>query len=145
MARSTTQRKKPAGQRQLRVGEEIRHTLSSVFLRGECMDPDLQGVSITVSEVRISPDLKNATAFVMPLGGKNKDTILAALAREAPMLRTLVGTQMRAKFTPRLSFKLDNSFDEAGRIHTLLRKPDVIGDLTLNKAPAVEDTAEGDE
>lgn len=129
MARNTNQRKQPAGQRQLRVGEEIRHALSSIFMRDECHDPELVGTSITVSEVRISPDLKNATVFFMPLGGANREVILEALKRLSPYLRNMVGSKMKLRFTPRLSFQLDNSFDEAGRIHTLLSKPDVRRDL----------------
>lgn len=115
---------KAPGQRQLRVGEEIRHALSEVLARGELRDPDLVDVSLTVSEVRISPDLRNATAFVMPLGGVGEDraALLAALGRAATFLRGRVGKVVRLRFTPGLSFQMDASFDEARKIDALLRR-----------------------
>lgn len=124
-----TQRKQPVGQRQLRVGEEIRHALSSIFMRGELHEPELRDASITVSEVRISPDLKNATAYVMPLGGSNREQVLEALQEQASALRSMVGHKLHLKFTPRISFRLDNSFDEAHRINALLQQPDVVRDI----------------
>ena len=120
---------KPPSQRQLRVGEEIRHVLSSIFMRGECHDRDINATPITVSEVRISPDLKNATAYVMPLGGLNLEAVMAALIRNAPILRKLVSDQMNLRYAPRISFRIDNSFEEAQRIETLLNKPEVARDL----------------
>jgi ribosome-binding factor A len=120
---------KPPNQRQLRVGEEIRHVLADIFMRGECYDPDITNNPITVSEVRISPDLKNATAYFMPLGGKNRDLVLAALIRNAPILRKLVSDRMQLRYAPRVSFRLDNSFDEAHRIELLLKSPAVARDL----------------
>lgn len=125
----STQRKQPAGQRQLRVGEEIRHALSNIFLRGELHEPELREASITVSEVKISPDLKNATAYVMPLGGGNREAIIAALRELAPNLRMMIGNKIHLKYTPRLSFRLDDSFDEAHRINSLLQKPEVLRDI----------------
>ena len=121
---------KPPTQRQLRVGEEIRHVLADIFMRGECYDPDITSNPITVSEVRISPDLKNATAYIMPLGGRNKELVIAALGRNAPMLRTLVSKQMKLRYAPRISFRLDNSFEEAYKIEVLLNKPEVARDLS---------------
>lgn len=129
MARNITQRKQPPGQRQLRVGEEIRHALSSIFMRGELHEAELRDASITVSEVRVSPDLKNATAYVMPLGGGNREEVLDALRELSPTLRTLVGSKIRLKYTPRISFRLDESFDEAHRINSLLQKPEVVRDI----------------
>lgn len=129
MPRHQKQRKQPPGQRQLRVGEEIRHALSSIFMRGELHEAELRGISITVSEVRISPDLKNATAYVMPLGGSNREEVMTALAELAPNLRSMVGSKLHLKFTPRLTFRLDNSFDEAHRIHALLSQPEVARDI----------------
>lgn len=129
-----TQRKQPVGQRQLRVGEEIRHALSSIFMRGELHEAALRDASITVSEVRVSPDLKNATAYVMPLGGSNREEVLDALREQAVGLRSMVGSKIRMKFTPRLSFRLDNSYDEAHRINTLLQQPDVIRDVHAERA-----------
>lgn len=133
MARNSNPRKQPAGQRQLRVGEEIRHALSSIFMRGELHEPALRDVSITVSEVRVSPDLKNATAYIMPLGGANREAVMEALAELAPSLRGLVGSKLHLKFTPRLGFRLDNSFDEAHRIHALLSQPDVVRDVRAER------------
>ena len=107
-------------QRQLRVGEEMRHTLSAILSRGDFRDPDLQDVSITVGEVRVSHDLRNATAFVLPLGGHDGEVVLAALRRAAPYIRGQIGRAMRLKFTPTLSFQYDGSFDHAEHIASLL-------------------------
>ncbi len=107
-------------QRQLRVGEELRHALSAILSRGDLRDPDLQDVSITVGEVRVSHDLRNATAFVLPLGGRDGEAVLAALRRAAPYIRGQVGRAMRLKFTPTLSFQYDGSFDHAEHIASLL-------------------------
>ena len=125
--------KHPPNQRQLRVGEEIRHALSDIFMRGETGDPYLGSVSITVSEVRISPDLKNATAYVMPLGGTNRDVLIDALMKVAPYLRTLVSKKVLLRHAPRIGFRIDNSFDEASRIEELLRRPEVARDLGDDK------------
>ena len=97
---------KPPTQRQLRVGEEIRHVLADIFMRGECYDPDITSTPITVSEVRISPDLKNATAYFMPLGGLKRDIVLAALIRNAPILRKLVSDRMNLRYAPRIDYAL---------------------------------------
>lgn len=121
---------KPPSQRQLQVGEEIRHILSSVFMRGDFSHQDISGSSITVSEVRISPDLKNATAYVLPLGGANKEVVAAALNEGANFLRHLVSKSLRLRIAPKLSFKLDESYDNAGRISELLNHPSVARDLT---------------
>jgi len=122
-------RGKPPSQRQLRVGEEIRHCLARVLMQGEAHDPELQDVSVTVSEVRLSPDLKNATAFVMPLGGSHSQEAIKALNRAAPFFRHRLAEEVDLRFTPRLSFQLDQSFDEASRIDALLNSPRVRGDL----------------
>ena len=113
-------------QRQLRVGEELRHALARILGRGELHDPVLAGASVTVTEVRISPDLKNATAFVMPLGGRDAAAILTALNRAAPFLRGQLGGEVRLRYTPRLSFQPDHSFDEAAKINALLHQPRVL-------------------
>jgi ribosome-binding factor A len=123
-------KKKVGGsQRKLRVGEEIRHALADVFLRGEVHSMELFGASITVSEVRVSPDLKNATAFVMPLAGENKEGLLEVLKKSAPELRHLVSKRMKLRYMPRIQFLLDESFSEAARINNLLKKPEVARDL----------------
>lgn len=122
-------KKSSSGQRNLRVGEEIRHALSDIFLRGEAHAPDLLGVSITVSEVRVSPDLKNATAYVMPLAGENKKTTLAALQSSSPELRHLLSKRVKLRYVPKIFFALDESFEEARRISELLKKPEVAKDI----------------
>jgi ribosome-binding factor A len=115
--------------RQLRVGEELRHVLAQVLERGEMRDPDLRGQSITVTEVDASPDLRNATAFVMPLGGADRERVLAALRRAAPWLRSQVAQRMELRHAPELRFELDRSFDHAHRIGELLHSPEVARDL----------------
>lgn len=120
---------KTPNQRPLRVGEEIRHALAHIFMRGEVHAVELLGASITVSEVRVSPDLKNATAFVMPLAGEHKEEMLGALKAAAPEIRHLVSKRVKLRHAPRIHFQLDASFDEAQRINTLLNKPEVARDL----------------
>ena len=120
---------KGPSQRQLQVGEEIRHILSSLLLRGEVSDPIIADSSITVSEVRISPDLKNATAYVLPLAGENTEEVINVLNESANFLRHLMGKSLRLRFTPRLKFKPDHSYEEAGRIQALLNSPKVAQDL----------------
>jgi ribosome-binding factor A len=121
--------------RQLRVGEELRHALAEILGRGELRDPDLQGRSITVSEVRISPDLKNATVFVLPLGGGHGEqaTVIAALERAASHLRAEVGRKVHLRYLPRFSFRWDASFDQANHIDSLLADPAVARDLNQTK------------
>ena len=98
-------------QRQLRVGELIRRTLSEVLARGDVHDPDLNRLSITVGEVRTSPHQRVATAFVLPLGGKGQDEVLGLLARNKAELRRLVAKKLTLKFSPELRFRLDETFD----------------------------------
>src|SRR5437868_2143135 len=121
--------KSAASQRPLRVGEEIRHALADIFVRGESRSPDLFDVTITISEVRVSPDMKNATAFFMPLAGQNKETLLLALKNSEPEIRYLVSRRIKLRHTPRIHFALDESFDVAERIETLLKSPEVARDL----------------
>jgi ribosome-binding factor A len=115
--------------RQLRVGEEIRHCLAAVLGRGDPRDPDLHGRPITVTEVRVSPNLREATVFVMPLGGEQTDVVLGALERAAPFLRGALGREIHLKYLPRLRFRQDSSYEEAERIDGLLRSPRVARDL----------------
>ena len=117
------------GQRPLRVGEEMRHALAEIFLRGTMRDPALQGVSLTVTEVRVSPDLKHATAFVMPLGGRDAADAIAGLKRAASYLRMEVARAVKLRVAPTISFALDESFDEASRVEELLHRPEVARDL----------------
>jgi ribosome-binding factor A len=118
-----------ASQRQLRVGEELRHVLAQVLARGDLRDPDLAGRTITVTEVRISPDLKNATAFIVPLGGEHAPEVLKALKRCSAYLRGAIGHEVRLRAVPRLSFELDVSFDYAQRVDEILHRPEVQQDI----------------
>lgn len=120
---------KGPSQRQLRAGELLRHALVEIFQREELREPALAGVSLTVSEVRTSPDLKQATVFVAPLGGGHQSEVVAALNRLAPYLRGLLGRRIEMKFTPALKFLSDESFAEARRIDELLASPEVARDL----------------
>ena len=129
-------RARAPSQRQLRVGEELRHALSTILAEASIRDPDLSGTSITVTEVRVSPDLKNATAFVMPLGGSDVALRLAALRRAAPFLRGEVARRVNLRFAPRLTFEADRSFDEAGRVEELLRGERVRRDLVDDEGGA---------
>src|SRR5881397_869038 len=120
----------PGGsQRQLRVGETVRHALADILSQGNVHDPDLEGQIITVPEVRMSPDLKLATIYVMPLGGRDTDVVLAALARNKKFLRGEIAHRVNLKFSPDLRFRVDERFDEAERIEKLLRTPAVQKDL----------------
>ncbi len=116
-------------QRQLRVGEEIRHALAALLTRAELKDPDLAGRSLTVSEVKMSPDLRHATAFVVPLGGEPNGAILKALGRAAPFLRGEIARRVQLRYAPELVFAADRSFATASRISELLHQPDVARDL----------------
>lgn len=130
-------------QRQLRVGEEMRHALARIFQRGELRDPKLHDVTLTVTEVRVSPDLKRATAFVMPLGGRNTEEIMAGLKRGASHLRRLVAQEVKLRVAPEIFFALDDSFDQASRIDAILRRDEVARDLDPDAPDAAKDTDDG--
>jgi ribosome-binding factor A len=120
----------PGGsQRQLRVGEQVRHAIADILAQGIVHDADLEGHIITVPEVRMSPDLKLATVYVMPLGGRDTEVVLAALERNKKFLRGEVARRVNLKFAPELRFHVDERFDEAERIEKLLRTPAVQKDL----------------
>jgi ribosome-binding factor A len=120
----------PGGsQRQLRVGELVRHAMSDLLTRGEVHDPVLEGHLITVPEVRMSADLRLATIYVMPLGGRDIDEVLEALERNKRYLRGEIARRVNLKFAPDIRFRLDERFDEAERIEKLLRTPQVQRDL----------------
>ena len=114
--------------RLLRIGEQVRHVLAGVLGRGEVRDPVLESHIVSVSEVRVSPDLRIATAFVKALGG-NDEEVIAALQRNAKFLRGEVARAMSTKYTPELKFRRDESYEEASRIDALLRDPKVARDL----------------
>ena len=119
-------------QRQLRVGELIRRTLSEILNRGEIHDPDLNRMSITVSEVRVTPDLRIATAFVLPLGGKDKEEAIAALARNKGEIRHVITKQMSVKHSPDIRFLLDDTFDRMDETNRLFAQEDVRRDLAAD-------------
>jgi ribosome-binding factor A len=120
-------------QRQQRVAELVRHALAEVLARGDIQDDVITRHVITIPEVRMSPDLKLATAYVMPLGGKDEEAVLAALERHRKVLRQEVARRVNLKFAPELRFRRDESFDEAARIDALLRSERVQRDT--RKAP----------
>ena len=121
------------GQRQLRVGELIRHALAESLQRGDIHDPAFEGVIVTVPEVRMTPDLKNATVFVVPLGGKGGEGIIEAFERNSRYLRGVIAKKVNLRYAPQLRFRLDESFDEGDRIDALLRRPEVRRDLDDDK------------
>ncbi len=120
---------RPPSQRQLRVGEEIRHVLAGLFERRDFRDPELAAAEITVTEVRVGADLKRATAYVSRLGRTDVAALLPALARAAPYLRAQVARAVRLRFTPELVFEADRALDEAAKIDRLLHRPEVARDL----------------
>ena len=126
-------------QRQLRVGEMLRHALSEILRERDIRDPDLEGVSVTVTQVKPSPDMRHATVFVQPLGGENAKTIVDALNRHRGFLRGELGHSIELKFTPELRFVEDTSFAEAQRIEQLLHSEKVARDLKSRDAPAGDD------
>src|SRR5437868_14681681 len=123
--------KAPAGasQRQLRVGELIRHALAEMLSRGEVHDPTIEAHLITVPEVRMAADLRLATVYVMPLGGRDGEAVVEALERNKRYLRGEIAHRVNLKFAPDLRFRIDERFDEAERIEKLLRTPAVQRDL----------------
>jgi len=130
---------KGPSQRQLRVGELLRHALSDILLARDIRDPDLEGVSVTVTQVKPSPDMRHATVFVEPLGGKNADVIVEALNRHRGFLRGELGGSIEIKFTPELRFVEDTSFAEAQRIEQILHSEKVARDLKRPAEPAEDD------
>jgi ribosome-binding factor A len=118
-----------AGQRQLRVGEEIRHALAEIIADNSLSDPDLAGRMVTVTSVKISPDLRNATIFILPFGGGDAETVVRALNRAAGYFRGEIARAVDMRVSPQLRFKIDDSFDEASRIEELLHDPVVRSDV----------------
>jgi ribosome-binding factor A len=120
-------------QRQLRVGELVRHALAELLARGEVHDPVIEGHLITVPEVKMTADLRLATVYVMPLGGRDADAVVAALERNKRYLRGEIARHVNLKFAPEIRFRIDERFGEAERIEKLLRTPAVRRDLDANK------------
>ena len=141
MPRKTTTKSDQPGpsQRQLRVAEEVRHALAAVFAREDFRDPDLQGLHVTVTEVRASPDLKHMTAFVSGLGRDLTKDQFAGLRRVSPFLRKQVAQAVRLKSAPDLHFQPDTALDYAMRIDAVLKRPEVQRDLAPPPAKPDED------
>ncbi len=129
MSRRSHEPARGPSQRQLRVGELIRRTLSDVLMRGDVHDPALNAMSITVGEVRVSPDLKIATAYVLPLGGKGAEEALKALREHRHELRRIVSKEMTLKYAPELRFAIDETFDRMDETRRLFDQPEVRRDL----------------
>ena len=126
-------------QRQLRVGEALRHALAEVLGRNEIRDPHLDGESVTITQVKPSPDMRYATVYCEPLGGQNAKEIVAALNRHKGFLRGEMGHRLTMKFTPDLRFVEDESFAEALKIETILGSPEVQRDLTAHDGDESEE------
>ena len=146
MSRHHHDRDHPVGgsQRQLRVGELIRHELADMLTRGDVHDPVIQAHLITVPEVRMSPDLRLATIYVMPLGGRDEKEVLEALEHNKRYVRGEIARRVNLKFAPEIRFRIDERFDEAERIEKLLRTPVVRRDLESRADSAVETDGEED-
>ena len=136
-ARPKAGKGKAPTQRQLRVGEEIRHALSEIVRRAAFRDTELASMAITVTEVRVSPDLRNATVFVLPLEGE-AEPMVAGLNRAAGYLRGQLGRAVQLKYLPALNFVFDKSFDEASRIETIMHRPEVARDLAHDDAETAD-------
>jgi len=139
---------RPPSQRQLRVGEVIRHALAELLQRGEVHDPVFAGTVVTIPEVRMAPDLKCATVFVMPLGGKDGPAVVEAFERHKKFLRGEVARRVNLRSAPDLRFRIDTSFEEGARVDAVLRSPKVVRDLEAdqdndNNRPAPDDKVDG--
>ena len=141
--RSSSSRSAP-GQRQLRVGERIRHILAEVLQRGELHDPVLAQASlITITAVELGPDLKHATAYVMPLGGKNADEIVHALNRAQGYFRSQIAPELEMRYSPKVTFRIDHSFEQADALEKVLRQERVQKDVMAR--PRDDDDEEDEE
>lgn len=129
--------------RLLRIGEQVRHALAEIIGRGELRDELLSRTIVSVSEVRVSPDLRHATAFVKALGGEDDEAVVAALGSHARYLRGEVARKLATKYTPELHFRRDESFDAGARIDAILRRPEVARDLG-GATPLAKNDEDGD-
>jgi ribosome-binding factor A len=133
----------PGGsQRQLRVGELVRHAIAEMLTRGDIHDPVIEGHLITVPEVRMSPDLRLATIYVMPMGGRDADTVVAAFDKHKKYLRAEIAHRINLKFAPDVRFRMDRGLDAAAKIDALLRLPQVQRDLKHDQPEGEDDEAE---
>jgi len=131
----TRKRSEGPSQRQLRVGEALRHALVEVLARGELRDPALAGVQVTVTEVRVSPDLRAATAFVLPFGGGDAQALARGLNHAAGYFRKALADAVDLRVAPTIRFEPDRAFGEADRVEMLLRSPGVVRDLAKKNEP----------
>jgi len=118
--------------RKLKVGEEIRHAISKIFERGVLRDPNLQDITLTVTEVKMSNDLKSAVAFVVPMGSSNQDQIIKGLNHASFFVRKKITEFITLKFLPKIIFRIDNSFDKFRKIDSILKRPEVMQDIQMN-------------
>ena len=123
-----------ASQRQLRVGELVRHAIAELLMRGDVHDPVIEGHLITVPEVRMTADLRLATIYIMPLAGRDADAVVAAFERNKKFLRAEIAHRVNLKFAPDIRFRIDERFDEAERIDKLLHSPAVARDLKKDES-----------
>jgi ribosome-binding factor A len=140
MPRKSPNSRSGPSQRQLRVGEAIRHAIVRVLREGNLRDPELDGAMVTVTEVRASPDLKHASAFVTPLGGGESKAMVKALNRAAPYIRSAVAREVQLRTAPEIHFQADTSYEQASRIDTLLRQPAVQRDVAKGDADDGEES-----
>ncbi len=129
---------KEPSQRQLRVGQEIKKIITSVLERGDLRSKEVREAIITVTEVRVSPDLKYATAYIMTLNGKNLGLVLEMLNEEAWIFKKQIGTKLQLRYTPDINFRVDDTFTEVDRIEKLLRNPKVAQDLAKSDIDSVD-------
>ena len=118
--------------RKLKVGEEIRHAISKIFERGILRDPNLQDITLTVTEVKMSNDLKSAVAFVVPMGSSNQDQIIKGLNHASFFVRKKITEFITLKFLPKIIFRIDNSFDKFRKVDSILKRPEVMQDIQMN-------------
>ena len=130
MKRNNKAPRKERSQRQLKAGEVIRRALVDILAREDFRDPVLQGISITISEVRASPDFQHAIVYAAPLGGDNIEAVIAGLNRCAPFLRGRLGKELTMRSTPALKFEIDTTFEAASEMQELLARPEIARDLT---------------
>lgn len=144
--KTASKAKAPPGQRQLRVAERIRHVLARVMMDQRLDDPLLAKSSlISVTAVEIGPDLKHATAFIMPLGGKNADQVVEALNKASGFFRSIIAPELEMRYTPKVSFRIDHSFEEAAHIDKILRQERVQKDIEKKREEEEADAADEDE
>lgn len=144
MTRTSARSSKTPSQRMLRVGELVRHAIAEILLRGEIHDPDLETMTITIPEVRMSPDLGLATAYVMPLGKADAAKAVEALDRNRKYLRGAVAKRVNLQFSPDLRFRVDETFEKGARIDAILRSPAVRRDIERPAEAPAEANAEAD-